>query len=111
MVRVDGVGLEDVVAIHSSSVNILVEYAGVERGVVKVADGERYGARGRWQEAAAPSHKVLGEGHLCVEIKAKSMALLRPRKVRSPRLPRSPEAPAWALSSLLDIVIRVVLIV
>ena len=30
----------DVVAIHCSGVNILVESAGVEQGVVKAADGE-----------------------------------------------------------------------
>ena len=60
MVKVDGVSLEDVVAIHCSRVNILVESTGVERGVVIVADGEGYGIRGRWQEAAALAHKVLG---------------------------------------------------
>ena len=47
MVHVNGVDLEDVVANHYSGVNILVESAGVERGVVKVADGEGYGVRGR----------------------------------------------------------------
>jgi len=72
--HVDGVSLEAVVAIHCNRVTILVEYAGVKRGVVKVADGEGYGVRGRWQEDAFPAHKELGEGHLCVETKAEAMA-------------------------------------
>ena len=38
------------------------------------ADGEGYGFRGRWQELAAPAHKMLGESHLCVETKTESMA-------------------------------------
>jgi len=69
------VSLEDVVAIHCSRVNILVESASVERGVVEIADGEGYGVRGRWQEAAAPAHQMLGEDHLCVETKTEAMAL------------------------------------
>ena len=40
MVEVDGVCFEHVVAIHCSGVDVLVEFAGVEQGVVKVADGE-----------------------------------------------------------------------
>ena len=72
--HVDGVSLEDVVAIHCTRVNILVEFAGIERGVMKVTDGEGYGFRGRWQKAAAPAHKVLDEGHLCVETKAEATA-------------------------------------
>ena len=72
--QVDGVSLKDVFAIHCSRVNILVESAGVERGVVKVPDGEGNGVRDQWQEAAAPTHKVLGEGHLYVEAKVEAMA-------------------------------------
>ena len=64
MVHVDGVSFEDIVAIQWSRVNIIVEFAGVERGVVKVDDGEAYGVRGRWQEVAAPAHEVLGAGHM-----------------------------------------------
>ncbi len=74
MVQVDGVSLRDVVASHCRGVNILVESAGVEWGVMKVSDGEENGVRDRWQEAAAPAHKVLGEGHLRVEAKVEAMA-------------------------------------
>ena len=74
MVQVDGVSLKDVVAIHCRRVNILVESAGVERGVVKVFDGEGNGVRDRRQEAAAPAHKVLGEGHMRVEAKVEATA-------------------------------------
>jgi hypothetical protein len=72
--QVDGVSLKDVVAIHCRWVNILVESAGVERGVVSVSDGEGNGVRDRWQEAAAPAHKVLGEGHLRVEAEVEATA-------------------------------------
>ena len=74
MVQVDGVILEDVVAIHCRRVNIFVESAGVERGVVKVADGEGDGVRYRWQEVAAPAHEVLGECHLRVKAKVEATA-------------------------------------
>ena len=49
MVEVDGILFEDVVAIHCSGIDVLVELAGDEWGVVKVADGEGYGVCGRWQ--------------------------------------------------------------
>ena len=75
VVQVDGVSLEEVVAIHCGMVHILVESAGVERGVVKVANDEGCGVCGRWQEAAAPAHNVMGEGHLSVETKAEATAL------------------------------------
>ncbi len=71
--QVIGIDLEDVAAVLCSRVTILVESAGVERVVVKVADGEGYGVRGRWQETAASAHKVLSEGHLCVETEADAM--------------------------------------
>ena len=68
------VSLKDVFAIHCSRVNIFVESVGVERSVVKVSDGEENGVRDRWQEAAVPAHKVLGEGNLCVEAKVEATA-------------------------------------
>ena len=40
MVQVDEVSLEDDVAVHRGRVDVLVDSAGVERGVVKVANGE-----------------------------------------------------------------------
>ena len=49
VVEVNGVYFEDVVVIHHySGVDTLVEFAGVELGVVKVADGEQYGVCGLW---------------------------------------------------------------
>ena len=57
MVEVDRVCFEDVVAIHDSGVDVLVEFASIEWGVVKAADCEGNRICGRWQEAAAPAHK------------------------------------------------------
>ncbi len=73
-VQVDEVCLEDVVAIYCGRVYVLDESAGVERVVVKVADGEGYGVCCRWQEAAVPAHKMLGEGNLCVETEEEASA-------------------------------------
>ena len=67
VVEVYGVCFEDVVAIHCSGIDVLVEFAGVERGVVKIADCEENGICGRWLEAAALAHTVLSEGQLCVD--------------------------------------------
>jgi len=47
VVEVDGVGVKDVVAIGYCGVHVIVEFAGVEGGVVVVADGEADGVRGR----------------------------------------------------------------
>ncbi len=38
--EVNDVCLENIVAVHRRRVDVLVESTGVERGVVKVADGE-----------------------------------------------------------------------
>ena len=43
--------------------------------------------------------------------KRKPWPLRMPRNAQPPRLPLSPEAPAWVLSSLLDIIIGVVLVI
>ena len=40
MVEVDGVGLEDVAAVGCRGVDVSVDFAGVERCVVVIADGE-----------------------------------------------------------------------
>ena len=88
MVEVDGVCREDVVAIYRSGVDVLVDFAGVERGVVNVADCEGNGICGRWQEAAGPVHKVLSEGHLCVVTEVEALASASAAWVRPPRLPR-----------------------
>ncbi len=73
--KVDRVCLEDVIAVYCCGVNVLVEFVGVERGVVKVADGKEYGVGGRRQEASSPAHKVLREDHLCGKTKVEAMAL------------------------------------
>ena len=90
MVEVDRVGLKNVVADYCRGIDILVNFAGVERGVVKVVDSEGYGVCGRWQEAAAPTHKVLSEGHLCVEAKAEATAPAS--ATRGPTAASAPEA-------------------
>jgi len=76
VVEVDGVCLEGVVAVHYIGVDVLVEFVGVERGVVKDANCEGNGICGWWQEAAVPAHKVLSEGHLCVETEVEASALV-----------------------------------
>jgi len=75
MVEVDRVGLEHVVALCCRGIDVLINFAGVERGFVKVADSQGYGVYGRWQEAAAPTHKVLSKSHMCIEAKVEATAL------------------------------------
>ena len=53
MVEVDGVGVEDVVAICCQGVDVLVEFAGIEGGVVVAADGEGDGVGGGRLESAS----------------------------------------------------------
>ncbi len=91
--KVDGVRLEDIVAVHCGRVYFLVESAGVERGVVKVADGERYGVCGRWQEAAAHAQKVLSECHFCIQTEVEASA-----PVPAAGVPAAAPAPgAWSV--------------
>jgi hypothetical protein len=40
VVEVDGVGVKNVVAIGCRGINVFVDFAGVERGVMVVTDGE-----------------------------------------------------------------------
>ncbi len=54
MVEVDGVGIKYVVAICCRGVDVLVEFTGVEGGVVVTADGERDGVRKRPVEIRVP---------------------------------------------------------
>jgi hypothetical protein len=74
VVEVDGVCFEDVVAIHYNGIYALVDFAGVERGVVKVADCEGNGICGRWHEATALAHKMLSDGYLCIETEVEASA-------------------------------------
>ncbi len=67
MIEADRVGLENIASACCKGIYAVVNFAGVERGVVKVADDEGYGVCGRWQEVATPTHKLLSEGHVCVE--------------------------------------------
>jgi hypothetical protein len=69
---------------------------------VNVAHGEGNGICYRWQKATASAHKVLSEGHLCVEAKAKATALASATRDPTASYARRPEASAWVLSSLLD---------
>ena len=48
MVDVYGVGLEDDVAVGYRGVDNFIDFAGVERSVVEVADGEGDSVRCRW---------------------------------------------------------------
>ena len=47
VVEVDGVSVKDVVAVGCCGVDVLVDFAGVEGGVMVVADGEGDNLRGR----------------------------------------------------------------
>ncbi len=100
--QVNGVCVEDVVAVHCGRVDVLVEFAGIERGVVKVADGDGYGVGCRWQEAATPAQKVLGESHLCVENEVEASA-----PVPAARGPAAKPAPgAWSVGMGVVVVAR-----
>ena len=72
MVEVNGVGFEDVGAAGCRRVDVLVEFPGVEWGVVIVADDERDCIGGRRLEADSPAHQVLRDGCLCVLIEMES---------------------------------------
>ncbi len=74
MMHVNGVCVENVVAIHRCRVDVLVKSAGIERGVVIGADGEGYSIYGWWQEAETLAHKVLGQSHLCFEAEVEATA-------------------------------------
>ena len=58
MVEVDGICVEDVVAVDCRGVYVLVEFADFEGGVVVVADGEGHRARGCRLSVAPPTHQV-----------------------------------------------------
>ena len=72
MVEVNRVGLEDVVAVGRSGVNIFVYFTGVEWRSVVVADGEGDRVGGWWLESHSPAHQVLGEGVLGVGAEVKT---------------------------------------
>ncbi len=92
--QVNGVFVEDVVAVHCGRVNVLVESVSIDRGVVKVADGEGYGVFGRWHEAAAPAQKVLSECHFCSDTEVEASAPILDAKI-----PAAALAPgAWSVS-------------
>jgi len=74
MLDVYRVGLKNSVVVCCRWVNVLVNFAGDERGVVEVADNEGYGVRGRWQVVAAPTNKVLSKSLLCVEAEVEATA-------------------------------------
>ena len=47
MVEVDGFGVQDVGVVGCRGVDVIVDFAGVEGGVVVIADGEGDGVRDR----------------------------------------------------------------
>ena len=55
VVEVDGVSIKDVVAVGCHGVDVLVEFAGVEGGVVVSADGEGDGVGSGRLESASPT--------------------------------------------------------
>ena len=72
IVEVYGVGLEDVVAVGCRGVDLFVDFTGVERSVVVISDGEGDGVRSWWLYVASPPHRVMGEGHLCIEVEVEA---------------------------------------
>ena len=58
VVEVDGVGIEYVIAICCRGVDVLVEFAGVEGGVVVTADGEGEGVESGRLKSASPAHQL-----------------------------------------------------
>ena len=73
-VKVDGDGLKNVVAVDNRWVDVFVEFSGVERGVVKLADGEGDDVSSCRSEVVSSPHDVLGEGHMGVEVKTGASA-------------------------------------
>ncbi len=55
VVEVDGVDIENVIAVCCQGVDVLVEFAGVEGGVVVTADGEGDGVGSGRMEFASPT--------------------------------------------------------
>ena len=80
MVYVDGVGVEDVSAAGCSRVDVLVDFPGVEWGVVVVADGEG-DCVGCWRlEAHSPAHEMLRESLLSVSVEMEASATVATSK-------------------------------
>jgi hypothetical protein len=75
MVAIDGFDLQDIVAVECCWVDVFVEFLGVGRGVVKVADGEGDGVGSCWPEAVSSFHEVLGENHLGAYVEVEAYAL------------------------------------
>ncbi len=78
MVEVDGVNLENVAAVGCHGVDFFVNFAGVERCVVVVADGEGDGVGSRRLKAASSAHQMLCEGHFGVKVEVKSTSSAAP---------------------------------
>ncbi len=99
VMHVNGVCVEDVVAVHCGRVNVLVETVGIERGVVNVADCKGYGVCGRGQEAATPAQKVLSECYLCSETEVEASAPVPAAKVHA----AAPAPGSWSVG--VDVVV------
>ena len=64
MVEVDGIGVQDVGVVSCCGIHVLVELAGIEGGVVVIADSEGDGVGGSRLESASSAHEVLRECRL-----------------------------------------------
>ena len=74
MVAIDGVSLENVVAVDDGGVDIFVPLAGVERGIVIAADGNGVYICCRGSLAVSTAHKELGEGELGIQFEVEATA-------------------------------------
>jgi hypothetical protein len=53
-------------------IHVCIEFSGVERGVVEAANGEGNGVGGCRPEDVSSPHKVLGKGHMGVDVEVES---------------------------------------
>jgi hypothetical protein len=61
MVNVEEVDIKDILAVDCRRVDFFIELSGIERGVMKVADGEGDGVGGRRSKVVPSPHEILGE--------------------------------------------------
>ncbi len=64
MVEVDGIDVQDVGVVGCSGIHVLVELAGIEGGVMVIANSEGDRVKGRRLQSASSTHKVLGKCRL-----------------------------------------------
>ena len=75
MVEIYGVGFENVAAVGHRGVDIfVVSTTGVDRSVMVIANDEGDCVGSRRLNAASSALHVMGESHLCVEVKVEATA-------------------------------------